>query len=230
MAKETDKKADATATAEEATTATANVSMIYGAIAAIMDDTKAIGKTQKNTQQGFMFRGIDAVMNELHGIFAKHKVFIIPKVKDFVVSEKTTGRGTILYYTRATIDFHFTTIDGSEIVTTNVGEAMDSGDKGMNKAMSIALKYALMQMLLIPTAEEKDPDAQTPEETRPATIDDIINRYSPDTQIHNVLVSIKNAANKNALLDIWNDNPELQAEPVFKQVMTARKAQLFKTA
>ena len=36
---------------------------------------------------------------------------------------------------------------------------MDSGDKGMNKAMSIALKYALFQLFTIPTKEDKDPDA-----------------------------------------------------------------------
>ena len=57
------------------------------------------------------------------------------------------------------------TTDGSYVDTVNVGEAMDSGDKGMNKAMSIALKYSLLQMFLIPTEEPKDPDKETPDET-----------------------------------------------------------------
>ena len=36
---------------------------IYTAINGIMEEIGAIGKTSKNQQQGFMYRGIDAVMN-----------------------------------------------------------------------------------------------------------------------------------------------------------------------
>lgn len=125
-----------------------------------------------------MFRGIDAVMNELHDLFANNGVFILPEVLDYTVTEKVTVKGGLLYYTRAKIKFHFVADDASEVCTINVGEAMDSGDKGMNKAMSIALKYALMQMLLIPTEEQKDPDEATPPETRPRTISEIIQTRS----------------------------------------------------
>ena len=38
---------------------------------------------------------------------------------------------------------------------------MDSGDKASNKAMAIAHKYALLQLLTIPTEDEKDPDAES---------------------------------------------------------------------
>lgn len=72
------------------------VPKIYGAIAAIMKETKAITKSSRNQQQGFMFRGIDAVMNELHDLFANNGVFILPEVLDYTVAEKVTGKGTIL--------------------------------------------------------------------------------------------------------------------------------------
>ena len=146
---------------------------IYSKMASIMKATKAIAKGQKNEQQNFMFRGIDDIMNELHSIFADNEVFIIPEVVNYDVQEKISEKTyqgqtkkSITYYTRAIIRHHFATTDGSEIVTTTIGEAMDNGDKGMNKAMSIALKYALLQMLLIPTKEDKDPDATTPPPTR----------------------------------------------------------------
>ncbi len=102
---------------------------IYGAIAAIMRETKAITKSSRNQQQGFMFRGIDAVMNELHDLFANNGVFILPEVLDYTVTEKVTVKGGLLYYTRAKIKFHFVADDASEVCTINVGEAMDSGDK-----------------------------------------------------------------------------------------------------
>jgi hypothetical protein len=40
---------------------------------------------------------------------------------------------------------------------------MDSGDKASNKALSIGLKYAMLQVFCIPTEDEKDPDAQSPQ-------------------------------------------------------------------
>ena len=43
---------------------------------------------------------------------------------------------------------------------------MDSGDKATNKAMAIAMKYALFQVFCIPTEEMKDPNGETPDESR----------------------------------------------------------------
>ena len=140
---------------------------IYKALTSIIGEVSAIGKNQKNQQQGFMFRGIDDVMNELHTLFGKYKVVIIPEVIDYNVQEHTTSSSKLMYTTRSTIKFHFVADDGSEIVTTNVGEAMDMADKGINKTMSCALKYALMQMFLIPTKEIEDADRITPDDTMP---------------------------------------------------------------
>lgn len=135
---------------------------IYAALIEANKKVGAISKDSENYQQKFKFRGIDDVYNELHPILAECGIVIIPEVVNYEVSEKQ-GRNGILLYTRATIRHHFTASDGSYVTTTVVGEAMDSGDKGMNKAMSIALKYALFQLFTIPTREDKDPDATTHE-------------------------------------------------------------------
>ena len=139
--------------------------LIYQKLVNILKETKAITKSEKNQQQGFKFRGIDNVMNELHELFAKNDVFILQEVQDFTTENRLTKSGGTNTFTRATIKFRYMTTDGSYVDTVNVGEAMDSGDKGMNKAMSIALKYSLLQMFLIPTEEPKDPDKETPDET-----------------------------------------------------------------
>lgn len=215
----------------------AQIPKIYGALAEIMKESGAIGKTERNQGQGFMFRGIDNVMNGLHGLFAKHGVLILDEVLDFEVNEKVTektGSGgqrytSILYYTRAKIKFHFLAEDGSEVTTINVGEAMDSGDKGMNKAMSVALKYALLHMFLIPTEEEKDPDAQTPPETRPKTIAEIA--ASLDAVKDAVLIEALNAivasANIDALKGVWSSySAQLSSNPTFSACMSTRKKEL----
>ena len=59
-------------------------------MANILKETKAITKSEKNLQQGFKFRGIDNVMNELHEIFSKNEVFILQEVKDFTTEKRPT--------------------------------------------------------------------------------------------------------------------------------------------
>jgi hypothetical protein len=53
--------------------------------------------------------------------------------------------------------------DGSKHTVKTFGEAMDSGDKATNKAMSAAYKYAAFQAFAIPTEGDNDADAQTHE-------------------------------------------------------------------
>ena len=203
--------------------------MIYGAIANIMKETKAIAKGEKNEQQNFMFRGIDTIMNALHELFANNGVFILPEVVDYNVTEKVTNKGTILYYTRAKVKYHFIAADSSEVCTVNVGEAMDSGDKGMNKAMSAALKYALMQMLLIPTKEDKDSDTDTPEETRPKTISEIMQSLDPvnDALLVQSLGDMLAATDKTSLVEVWNKySSQLKQNPTFSQCLSTRRKEL----
>lgn len=149
-----------TATKDQGAMHDTSAPMIYSALAKANKAIGAIAKGSKNQQQGFMFRGIDDVYNELHAILADCEIFIVPEVVSYDVSERQVRNGVVLF-TRATIRHHFTTSDGSSVTTTVVGEAMDSGDKGMNKTMSIALKYALFQLFTIPTKEEKDPEAKS---------------------------------------------------------------------
>ena len=136
---------------------------IYKAIIGVMAEINAIGKDRKNQQQGFAYRGIDDVMNELHAALTKNKVFVVPEVLNEDRSTGKTRSGGDLFYTRLKIRFTFYTDDGSSVSAVVIGEAMDSGDKASNKALSIGLKYAMLQVFCIPTEDEKDPDAQSPQ-------------------------------------------------------------------
>lgn len=134
---------------------------IHESICGIMAEIEAIGKGKKNQQQGFMYRGIDDLYNDLQPRFAKHEVFITSEVLSKSREERSSKNGGALIWTIIDMKFTFHAADGSSLSSTMIGEAMDSGDKGANKAMSIALKYCLFQMFLIPTEDGKnaDPDA-----------------------------------------------------------------------
>lgn len=147
--------------------------LIYEAISNVMAEVGAITKN-KRTEQGnkYFYRGVDDAMNALNPVMAKHKIFVVPEVLDVKREERTSKYDAVLIYSICTIKYTFYTADGSNVSTTVVGEAFDSGDKSINKAMSVAFKYACFQTFCIPTEEMKDPDAdvhELKEEPKPPT-------------------------------------------------------------
>lgn len=145
---------------------------IYGAIVGVMQDVGAVGKDATNKQQGFKYRGIDAVMNALQPAMIKNKVFAVPEVISEERTERQTAKGGVLFCTRLKVKYTFFADDGSSVEALVIGEAMDSGDKATNKALSIAYKYACFQVFCIPTEEMQDPDAETHDGIQPKQQDD----------------------------------------------------------
>lgn len=135
---------------------------IYQAIPAMIAECEHIAKDRKNQQQGFSYRGIDDVYRVVHPLLAKHRVFSCSSILDDQRDEKPSKSGGTLLYARIKMRYRFFADDGSYVDTEVIGEGMDSGDKASNKAMSIAYKYALFQLLCIPVAAI-DPDAETHE-------------------------------------------------------------------
>lgn len=140
---------------------------IYKAIPAVMADIGAVGKDSKNQKQGYMYRGIDAVMNALNPVLQKHGLFVVPEVLEQTREERQTSNGGNLLYSILKMKYTLCADDGSSVSAVVIGEGMDSGDKASNKAMSVAYKYAMFQLFSIPTEEMKDPDDETPPESTP---------------------------------------------------------------
>ncbi|MBA4822475.1 ERF family protein [Pantoea ananatis] len=129
---------------------------IYKAISLVAKDLaeQGISKDRRNAQQGFNFRGIDQVYNALAPALVRNGLLILPRITERTVTERTTQKGGVLFYVVVKAEFDFvSTEDGSVHTVTTYGEAMDSGDKATNKAMSIAYKYAAFQAFCIPTEE-----------------------------------------------------------------------------
>ncbi|MDO5293345.1 MAG: ERF family protein [bacterium] len=144
--------------------------MIYKAISDIMDELGAVEKKKdRNTNVNYAFRGIDAVMNAMKPLLSKHGVFVTPEVLEHNREERVTAKGNKLIYSVMKVKYTFFTKDGSSVPAIVIGEAMDSGDKASNKAMSVAYKYALFQVFCIPTEEMDDPDRELSIETSKVT-------------------------------------------------------------
>jgi hypothetical protein len=142
---------------------------VYKAIATV---TRALGKTgisksRTNTapgQGGYSFRGIDDIYNALSTELATASLCIIPRVIEREVVERQSKNGGALFYVTIRAEYDIVSaIDGSSHTASAYGEAMDSGDKATNKAMSAAYKYMAMQLFCIPTEGDNDADATTHE-------------------------------------------------------------------
>ncbi len=134
---------------------------IYAAIAGVMKDVGAVGKSDKNDFDNYKYRGIDAVMNALNPAMVKNKVFVTPTILESHREERTNQKGNVMVYSILTVKYTFYTDDGSSVECTVIGEAMDRSDKSTNKAMSAAFKYACFQTFCIPTEEMIDSETES---------------------------------------------------------------------
>lgn len=145
---------------------------VYSAVAAVQlaMSKEGISKGRKNQQQGYAFRGIDDVYAALAPHLAANGLCIIPRVTARETVERQTKAGGALFYTSLTVEFDFVAVaDGSKHTACTIGEAMDSGDKSSNKAMSAAYKYACFLTFAIPTEGENDADEVTHPTIAPKT-------------------------------------------------------------
>jgi len=143
---------------------------VYQAINAVQAELCKIGiaKSSTNTQGAtYKFRGIDAVYNVLSSIMAQNGLVIVPRMLGRTCEERTSKSGGALFYVTVEAEFDLVSAeDGSKHTARTFGEAMDSGDKATNKAMSAAYKYMAFQTFAIPTEGDNDADAHTHEVSR----------------------------------------------------------------
>lgn len=140
--------------------------VVYAAIAAVMGDLAKVGisKDQTNTFDKYKFRGIDDVYNALAPLLAKHKLLVLPRVLERHSEERTSQKGGAIFYVTVAVEFDFIAAeDGSKHTIRAYGEAMDRGDKGTNKAMTAAYKYACFEAFCIPVVGQDDADSETHE-------------------------------------------------------------------
>lgn len=130
------------------------------AIARVAADLPAINKDERNTQQNFAFRSIDAITAAVRPLFGKHGLAVIPNVSDIAYETVTSRGGGAGYRCLATVDYLIVHESGDTLTARMVGEAVDYGDKSTSKAVQMAFKYLLTELLLVGSGDA-DPDSHT---------------------------------------------------------------------
>lgn len=135
---------------------------VHEAWSAVMADVQGISKRERNTGQGFSFRGIDTVLNTVGPVLRDHKVSVIPVRAESESERYTTKSGGQMVGRSVVVTFEVFGPQGDSFFGQVAAEASDSGDKATAKAMSVALRTFFLQALCIPT-DEPDPDATSHE-------------------------------------------------------------------
>ena len=136
--------------------------LIYSKMAQVIADTAPVEKNGYNSGQKFHFRSIDDTVASVRKALIKNGVAILPEVLSVERSSYQTGKGSTMNVADVLISYTFVAEDGSSLTTSMAGQAADSGDKAVSKAISMAQKYAFFNTFLCGT--DADPDAEIAEE------------------------------------------------------------------
>lgn len=176
---------------------------------------EGISKSRRNQQQGFAFRGIDDVYSAIAGLLPVHGLTIIPRMIARDCTERPTRNGGAMLYVTVEAEFDFVAVaDGSKQTARTFGEASDSGDKATNKAMSAAMKYAVLMTFTVPTEGDNDADAHTPPEPAPRAAPAPVDREAAARDWKNSQIAKLDKWKKEGKFDnihAWPDAPNTAA-------------------
>lgn len=143
---------------------------VHGKVLELMRQVRELGKdgTADPTMGGYSFRSIDAAINAVGTAMRTVGLTLETRItsRNYVSEEGHNSRGNKILWTscRLVICYAFVDpTDGSKHVFEMAGEARATDDKATSKAESMALKYGLIQALMIPVAGTADGDGQSPQ-------------------------------------------------------------------
>lgn len=146
---------------------------VVSALAAVVAELPGIGKDQQASQAqgGYSYRGIEAITKSAAPLFAKYGIVFVPQVQSCEIREITVNNkpwtDTIL-----TVRYRICGPGGPDdyLEATVVGIGRDNADKGANKALTQAFKYALIQTLCIADAKDDNDGTHVERDLPPAVV------------------------------------------------------------
>lgn len=133
---------------------------------------EGLGKNQTNSHQGFKFRGIDDLYGILQPALSAGNITLSPSLLDVERKEYTNANGKLQFYSVVKVIYHLESlVDGSERTYIYGGEAADTGDKSLSKALTMAFKSFCFHIFQIPLNGNDDADKHTVEEVAAPTLD-----------------------------------------------------------
>lgn len=148
-------------------------SNVIEALARVSEQVGAIAKDRRpSAGPQYQYRGVEDVLNALHGPLIENGVVIVPATTAWEVIERPSyGKNGQHTETRLMVNYRIYGPGGpSDVIEASVYAAgIDDGDKGSGKAMSYAYKSLAFQLFCIPTDAAQDNEDAFPPERAPET-------------------------------------------------------------
>jgi hypothetical protein len=125
---------------------------IHQRMHAVMTDLDYIEKGDAKVNGQYRFVSHDQVTSKIHPLLVKHRLLILPSVHECLQENNRT---------KITLQLAIINIDqpGDYVLVQFPGYGIDSGDKGIGKAISYAYKYGLLKTFCLETGDDPDNDA-----------------------------------------------------------------------
>ena len=131
---------------------------IYQKLIEVRKSCEYLKKDNKGYQ--FSFVSSSQTLGTLRAAMDEHGLLLVPRVVDHETRDHETKKGEHEYFTIATMSFTWINAANPEeqIECLWFGQGLDSGEKGVGKAMTYAEKYFLLKFFNIAT-DKDDPDS-----------------------------------------------------------------------
>lgn len=137
---------------------------IYTSLAAVFGEISALERAGYNEHNRYDYITIEDIYSEVRKAISKHGVIFQPNISKVSFTYKDKNAKT---FTSVVVDFkmRFIATDGSMVESDWYGEAVDTSDKALSKAISGSVKSFLKSMFLLSSEGDKqdDPDNSSPE-------------------------------------------------------------------
>jgi len=121
---------------------------------------RRIGYVQKrgfNERNNYSYVTAADLAGAVGDILAELGVVIVPSLESITYEAGRNGGAEVSRSAQVVMSYAFTDVDTGEAITAKVaGQGLDSGDKAPYKAMTGALKYALLQSFLLATGDDPE--------------------------------------------------------------------------
>jgi len=135
---------------------------IYQRVQAVMKAVSYVKKDKTVEGAGGGYRAVthDQVTAIVRQHFVEHGIVVVPHLTESqtIATGRTTKAGTPIIRFEGTYSIDFVNVDEptDKIVATTVAHAEDQGDKAPGKALSYAVKGAILKVLLLETGEDDE--------------------------------------------------------------------------
>lgn len=199
---------------------------IYQRLNAIKKDVAYIQKDKEVTGAGsYMAVTHDAVTAATRAKFVEHGVMVVPTELSSVVADSgmTTGKGNPIIRFEARYRVSFINVDSPEDLTSIelTSHALDQGDKAPGKAVSYAVKYAVLKVLQMETGEDEESREATKPKNQTKEQAIIGANVQPNAgAMDNIPKERREYVNRtaNTIIDYWNAEQPKEAFAAYGEI------------